>query len=127
MVAAREVLSELATRRSPVVPASTLPSLQQLAGALDRLVSDLAVEREILAEALNLYIGLVGHRTNQVVNRLTILSFVFLPLTFLCGVYGMNFKNLPELEWDYGYYLFWVVAALIVGASLSYMRRRGWW
>ena len=127
MVAAREVLSELATRRSPVVAASTMPFLQTLVAALDRLVADLAVEREILAETLNLYIGLVGHRTNQVVNRLTILSFVFLPLTFLCGVYGMNFRVLPELEWRYGYLTFWIVAALIVATTLTYMRRRGWW
>jgi magnesium transporter len=127
MVAARETLSELATRRSPVVPASTTPYLQTLVASLDRLVADLAVEREILAETLNLYIGLVGHRTNQVVNRLTVISFVFLPLTFLCGVYGMNFRYLPELEWRYGYHVFWALAAVIVSSSLYYMKRRGWW
>jgi magnesium transporter len=127
MVAARETLAELATRRSALVPASTTPFLQTLVVSLDRLVADLAVEREILAETLNLYIGLVGHRTNQVVNRLTIVSFVFLPLTFLCGVYGMNFRYLPELEWRYGYHSFWVVALLIVTTSLYLMKRRRWW
>ena len=84
-------------------------------------------EREILAETLNLYIGMVGHRTNQVVNRLTVVSFVFLPLTFLCGVYGMNFEVLPELKWRYGYMLFWVVSTIIVAALLTYMRKRRWW
>jgi magnesium transporter len=127
LVGAREVLGELVTRRSAVVPASTQPFLQPLVGSLDRLVADLAVDREILAEALNLYIGLVGHRTNRVVNRLTVISFVFLPLSFLCGVYGMNFKNIPELQWPYGYALFWAFAVLTVSASLSWMKWRGWW
>ena len=127
MVSAREVLAELTNRRSTVVPASTMPYLQALLAALDRLVSDLAVEREILSETLNLYIGLVGHRTNQVVNRLTVVSFVFLPLTFLCGVYGMNFRYFPELEWRFAYPFFWLLTSAIVATSLTYMRRRGWW
>ena len=104
-----------------------MPYLQALVGSIDGLVADLAVDREILAETLNLYIGLVGHRTNQVVNRLTVVSFVFLPLTFLCGVYGMNFRHLPELEWEYGYAAFWVTTVTLAGAGLYLMRRRGWW
>jgi magnesium transporter len=127
MVSAREVLAELATRRSALVPSSTQPFLQALVAALDRLVADLAVEREILAEALNLYIGMVGHRTNQVVNRLTVVSFVFLPLTFLCGIYGMNFEGMPELRWHLGYSFFWVVSLLIAASTLTYMKFKGWW
>jgi magnesium transporter len=127
MVGAREVLGQLTTRRSAVVPASTLPFLRPLVGSLDRLVADLAVDREILVETLNLYIGLVGHRTNRVINRLTVVSSVFLPLTFLCGVYGMNFHYLPELEWRYGYPLFWILSSLIVTVSLAVMKWRRWW
>ena len=126
MVAARETLAVLATRRSAVVPKTTRPYLRVLAASLDRLVADLAVEREILAETLNLYIGLVGHRTNQVVNRLTVVSFVFLPLTFLCGVYGMNFEVLPELRWRYGYLGFWAISAVTASALLIVMKRRRW-
>ena len=126
MVAAREALTVIATRRSALVPKSTRPYLRALVGTLDRLVADLAVEREILAETLNLYIGLVGHRTNQVVNRLTVVSFVFLPLTFLCGVYGMNFDVLPELHWTYGYAGFWAVSLATVWALLRSMKRRKW-
>ena len=126
MVAAREALTVIATRRSAHVPKSTRPYLRALVGTLDRLVADLAVEREILAETLNLYIGLVGHRTNRVVNRLTVVSFVFLPLTFLCGVYGMNFDVLPELHWTYGYAGFWMVSFSIFLGVLIFMKRRRW-
>jgi magnesium transporter len=127
VLSAREVLHELCTRRSAFVPATTVPALEQMVGMLDRLGSDLAVEREILAETLNLYMGLVSHRTNKVLNRLTVVSLVFLPLTFLCGVYGMNFEVIPELKWRLGYPFFWALALMVATATLAYMKRRGWW
>src|SRR4029450_11390586 len=102
---------------SPFIAESTQPFLDRMVGTLERLGSDLAVEREILAETLNLYMGIVSHRTNRVVNRLTVISMVFLPLTFLCGIYGMNFDVLPELHWQWGYALFWG-AAIAIAVSL---------
>ena len=56
-------------------------------------------------------------------SRLTSLSMIFLPLTFLCGIYGMNFRVLPELEWHYGYLFFWVLTACIVGVAFWLLRR----
>jgi len=127
MLAAREVLHELITRRTAFVAESALPSLERLAGALDRLVSDLTVERESLAETLNLYMGIVAHRTNRIVNRLTVISAVFLPLTFLVGIYGMNFEEIPELRNPYGYYIFWIVCVGLAAGLLVFMKRRKWW
>jgi magnesium transporter len=129
MNAAREVLHELSTRRSPFVAESTQPFLDRMVATLERLGSDLAVEREILAESLNLYMGIVSHRTNKIVNRLTVLSTIFLPLTFLCGVYGMNFGEgrMPELGWRYGYAAFWVVSLVIAVTLLIFMKRKRWW
>jgi magnesium transporter len=83
VLADREVLQELALRRSRFVSPSTQPYLSNMVGTLERLASDLRTEREILAETLNLYLGIVGHRTNRIINRLTILSAIFLLLTFL--------------------------------------------
>ena len=96
VLADRAVLQELALRRSRFVNPSTQPYLSNMVGTLERLGNDLSTEREILAEALNLYLSMVSHRTNRIVNRLTVLSAIFLPLTFLCGVYGMNFRILPR-------------------------------
>jgi magnesium transporter len=127
VLSAREVLSGLATRRSAAVPDSTRPFLEKLVGALERVGADLTVERETLSETLNLYMGIVSHRTNKVVNRLTVVSLVFLPLTFLCGVYGMNFEFLPEFKWRYGYLYFWVLSSSIATATLVFMKKRGWW
>ncbi len=124
LLAAREVLHELAVRRSPFVSESTQPYLDNLAGTLERLAHDMTVAREVLAESFNIYLGLVTHRTNRLINRLTIISVIFLPLTFLCGVYGMNFKNIPELEWDYGYLAFWIVTAAITGGLVLLIRAK---
>lgn len=126
MLAAREVLHELTTRRTMFVSETTLPSLERLAGALERLVSDLTTERESLAETLNLYMGIVAHRTNRVINRLTVISAVFLPLTFLVGIYGMNFPWIPETQWEYGYFVFWGLCITIATTLVLYMRRKKW-
>lgn len=128
--AAREMLHELSTRRTPFVAESSQPFLDRLAGTLERLGADLDTQREILSETLNLYMGIVSHRTNKVVSRLTVISIVFLPLTFLCGVYGMNFnsdKMMPELNWEWGYTAFWITAITIAASLLTYMKRKGWW
>lgn len=126
VLAARDVLQELAIRRSPFVSETCRPFLQNMLGTLERLASDLTVEREALAETLNLHMGIVSHRTNRVINRLTLLSAIFLPLTFLCGVYGMNFENLPEVKWQYGYFVFWLLATAISVGLLVLFRVKRW-
>lgn len=126
VLADREVLQELALRRSKFVSPSTQPYLSNMVGTLERLASDLRTEREILAETLNLYLGIVSHRTNRIINRLTLLSAIFLPLTFLCGVYGMNFRILPELEWEFGYLFFWVLVVLITGGLVTFIKIKHW-
>ncbi len=103
---ARIVLSDLATRRSELLSETTQSFLGNMVGTVEHVLQDLLVDRDILADALNLHMSLLGHRTNQVMKRLTAVSVVFLPLSFLAGVYGTNFHVLPELEWRYGYAYF---------------------
>jgi len=129
MLAVRDVMHELATRRSPFVSETAQPFLDRMVDNVDRLATDLGVGREILSETLNLYMGIVSHRTNSIVKRLTVVSVVFLPLTFLCGVYGMNFDTatmMPELTWPYGYRAFWGMVVLIAGSLLGVMWRKKW-
>jgi len=123
LLPARAVLADLATRRSPFVSEVTQPFLANLHGKLEHVLQDLLVDRDILSESLNLYMSLVSFRTNEVMKRLTVVSVVFLPLTFLCGVYGMNFDVLPELRWHFGYLLFWVLVLAVVSGLLWVMRR----
>jgi magnesium transporter len=126
ILADRDVLNQLTTRRSKFIAETAVPHLHSMVGTLDQLGADLTVEREILAETLNLHLGIVSHRTNKVVNRLTVISSIFLPLTFLCGVYGMNFTYLPEKDWHYGYAFFWFMVIAISGGMVAVMKKNRW-
>lgn len=121
-LAARDILNQLAARKSVFVSETTQPFLESIAGSIDRLCNDLAAERDVLNDVLALYMGIVSHRTNRIVTRLTVLSAVFLPLTFICGVYGMNIP-IPETQWPHAYAAFWALVALVVVGMLALIRR----
>ncbi len=121
---ARTVLTELATRKSVFVSEATQPYLANMVGTVERVLQDLLVDRDILSQTLNLHMSMVSHRTNEAVKRLTGVSIIFLPLTFLCGIYGMNFKGMPELGWEQGYIFFWLTVVFIVGFQLWLLRRK---
>jgi magnesium transporter len=123
LLPARAVLLDLSTRKSLFLSEATQSFLANMVGTLEHVLQDLLVDRDILSESLNLYMSLVSHRTNQVMKRLTVVSVVFLPLTFLVGVYGMNFEVLPELQWRWGYAFFWLMALGIVVTLIVLMRR----
>jgi magnesium transporter len=90
-------------------------------------VSEMAESyRELVSELTNTYLSVLGNRTNDVMRVLTVVTTVFIPLTFIVGVYGMNFDHMPELRWHYGYFVTLGVMLLIAIAMLIYFRRRGW-
>jgi len=123
LLPARSVLTELSSRKTLFISSATQPFLANMVGAVEHVLQDLLVDRDILSESLNLYMSLVSHRTNEVMKRLTVVSVIFLPLTFLVGVYGMNFSYIPELGWHYGYHLFWI-ATIGIAVSLLWLLRR---
>lgn len=95
-------------------------SFTRAAGRLDGL-------RDLLTSLLDLHLNLQSQRMNEVMRTLTAVSVIFLPLTFLAGVWGMNFEFMPELKSPYGYALAWT-SFLLIGALLAaYFKRRGWW
>jgi magnesium transporter len=120
---ARAVLTELSTRKSPFVSEATQPFLANMVGTIERVLQDVLVDRDILSGALNNYMTMVSHQTGKVMNRLTVVSVIFLPLTFLCGVYGMNFEWLPEKEIKWGYPAFWIACITIAGVLAWLLRR----
>jgi magnesium transporter len=79
-----------------------------------------------LESSTNLFFSVQGHRMNQVMKTLTIVATIFIPLTFIAGIYGMNFTNMPELEWKYGYFVIWIVMILIFLGMMIYFRRKKW-
>lgn len=95
---------------------------EQVAYLVDQIDTDLSR----LESATNLFFSLQSHRLNEVMKTLTILSAVFIPLTFIAGIYGMNFQHMPELEQPYGYFVVLGVMALLVVGSIAFFKKRGW-
>ena len=120
---ARRVLEELVARKTTLISEATLEFLGKMIDTLERLLADITANREILESAMNFSLTVMTHRTNLTMNRLAVVSTIFLPLTFLCGVYGMNFEVMPELEWPHSYAVFWVVSAIITVTLTIVLKR----
>ncbi len=122
----RESLQRLARGEFERIPKDALPFYRDVFDHFVR-VGDLADSyRELLSNDLDAYLSVVSNRMNEVMKTLTIVSTVVLPMNFLVGVYGMNFTNMPELHWRYGYAYFWGLVVVCVAATLGWLRHRRW-
>jgi len=102
------------------------PYLRDVHDHCVRVAEMVEVQREIVAGIQNLYLTSLANRTNEVMKVLTVVSTIFIPLTFLVGVWGMNFRNMPELALSWGYPAVWLLMLGIAGGLFLYFRRRGW-
>jgi len=75
---------------------------------------------------LDIYLSSVSNRLNEVMKVLTIIATIFMPLTFIAGIYGMNFEFLPEIKWRYGYAFAWGVMILVAAIMLYFFRKKKW-
>jgi hypothetical protein len=89
-------------------------------------IDSVEIYRDMLSTMLDLYLSSVSNRMNEIMKVLTIIATIFMPLTFLAGVYGMNFKHMPELEWKYGYLYAWIIMAGIGIAMGFYFKKKKW-
>ncbi|PWG06803.1 magnesium and cobalt transport protein CorA [Polaribacter aquimarinus] len=92
----------------------------------NNLISNIDFELQELESKINLIFSIQGHRLNEVMKTLTILSVIFIPLTFLAGIYGMNFENIPELKFKYGYFILLGIMVLVTIISVWYFKRKKW-
>lgn len=97
-----------------------------LADRCERLFSLTGMYYEICGDLVEGYISLSSHRLNNTMKVLTIITAIFVPLSFLAGLYGMNFENMPELKWSFGYQMIWLIMILTSGALLLYFKKKGW-
>ena len=82
--------------------------------------------RDMTESALSTYLSSVSNRMNEVMKMLTLIATIFIPLTFIAGIYGMNFANMPELEWRYGYFGILIIMAVIGISLVFYFRKKKW-
>ena len=109
-----------------IIQEETLVYLKDLYDHVAQVTDTISTHRETLSSFIDFYMMLNSNAMSEVVKTLTIISTIFIPLTFIAGVYGMNFDNMPELHWKYGYFL---VLSAMVGLTLILLfcfRRKGW-
>jgi len=122
----REVVSGLGRKESPLVKETPEIYLRDVYDHTIQVMDTIEVYREMLSGMLDIYLSSVSNRLNSVMKVLTIIATIFMPLTFIAGIYGMNFKYMPELEWRWGYLAVWLVVVIIGISMLIYFRKRKW-
>jgi len=122
----REVISGLERAESELIRQSTGIFLRDVYDHTIQVIDTVETYRDMLSGMLDIYLSSVSNRMNQVMKVLTIIATIFIPLTFLAGVYGMNFKFMPELEWRWGYFVI-VGIMLAIGITMLIIFRRKKW
>ena len=122
----RNALSKLSKDEYSLINGKTIYYMKDISDNLIQAIDLVEIYREISSGMLDTYLSSIGNKTNEVMKVLTIFSTIFIPLSFLAGVYGMNFKYLPELNWKYSYHTFWLISIGIIGLMLRYFKKKGW-
>jgi magnesium transporter len=122
----REAISSLERTGCHLVQESTDAYLKDIYDHTIQVIDTIETFRDMLSGILDIYLSSISSRMNEIMKVLTIIATVFMPLTFLAGVYGMNFKYMPELEWHWGYFSIWSIMLVIAISTLIYFRRKKW-
>ncbi len=122
----REVVSGLARGESALIKEDTLLYLRDVYDHTIQVVDTIETYRDMLSAMLDIYLSSLSNRMNEVMKVLTIIATIFIPMSFLAGVYGMNFKYMPELDYRYAYPLFWVVIISAFISMIVFFKRRKW-
>jgi magnesium transporter len=122
----RDLVTRLIETESPLVTKDTKVFLRDALDHTIEINETLHIQLEMAFGLMELYMSHMSNKMNQVMKVLTIMASIFIPLTFIAGIYGMNFKNMPELEWEYGYYYILGIMLAVFMVLLIYFKRKDW-
>ena len=122
----REVISGLERGESSLISKSTQIFLRDLYDHTIQVIDTVEAFRDMLSGMLDIYLSSVSNKMNEVMKVLTIIATIFIPLTFIAGVYGMNFRNMPEIEWQWGYPLSLLIMGGVAVIMLVFFRKKRW-
>ncbi len=122
----REIISALLREESELISSDVRPYLRDVYDHTIQVVDTVETFRDILSGVLDIYLSNVSNRMNEVMKVLTVIATIFIPLTFLAGVYGMNFEYMPELAWPWAYPAVWTVFLLIFAGLFFWFKRKKW-
>ncbi|QQZ28151.1 magnesium/cobalt transporter CorA [Thiothrix subterranea] len=121
----REVISRLIQHDAELVNTTMRPYFSDCYDHAVQIIDLIETYREMLSGMLDIYLSSLSNRMNDIMRVLTVVGTIFIPLTFIVGVYGMNFRVMPELEWEYGYFVIWgIMLALAIGMLAAFKWRK---
>jgi len=123
----REVIGAWMRSENPLVSAETSLFLSDVYDHTVQLAEAVESYRDILGGLQDLYMSSISNRMNENMKVLTLISTIFIPLSFMAGIFGMNFDVMPELHWRWGYLSFWILSALVGGGMLVHFKRKRWY
>lgn len=122
----REAISFLEKGDSRLLQDATRIYFRDVYDHTVQVIDTVETYRDLLSGMLDLYLSSISNRTNEVMKFLTVIGTIFMPLTFLVGVYGMNFRHFPELEWQNGYFILWGLMVAMALLMVAYFRKKRW-
>lgn len=122
----RESISRLLKEDSKLIESRTHAYLQDAYDHCIQIIETVESYREINAGLQDMYLSSVSHKMNQIMQVLTIVSSIFIPMTFVAGIYGMNFEHIPELTWVHGYQYFWIINIVIFISLIFFFKWKKW-
>lgn len=122
----RDMLIQLTRFDDPLVSKKVFPYLRDVNDHVMQIIESLDAYRDLLASLVDVHLSTISNRMNEVMKTLTIFSAIFMPITFIVGVYGMNFDYMPELHHPYGYYTTWAVMIAVTLGLVLYFRWKKW-
>ena len=122
----REITSNLLKGESPVIQDDIRVYLKDVHDHTVQALETVEIYRDLLSAILEIYLSNLSNRMNETMKVLTIMATIFIPLTFIAGIYGMNFKRMPELEWSWSYPLLLAIMLIIIIGMLIWFKRKKW-
>ncbi len=122
----REVVTGLERSESPLIKKATAPFIRDLYDHTIQVMDTIESFRDVTSSMMDLYMSVISNRMNEVMKVLTIIATIFIPITFIAGIYGMNFAYMPELDWRPAYFVAWGVIVLVALGMVAYFRRLKW-
>ncbi|MEZ4796524.1 MAG: magnesium/cobalt transporter CorA [Flavobacteriaceae bacterium] len=122
----REVISRIERHESSLIKEKTMTFFRDIYDHIIQVSENIDIYREMVWSLMDMYMTTISNKMNEVMKVLTIMASIFIPLTFIAGVYGMNFEYIPELKYKYSYFIIWGIFVAMVIAMIIYFRRKRW-
>jgi magnesium transporter len=122
----REVLHNLLREDIRLIQKPIIPYLRDISDHVLQIIDTIELYRDLTSGILEVYLSSISNRLNEIMKVLTLIATIFIPLTFIAGIYGMNFDWMPELKWRWGYLGFWIISIMISLLLILFYKKKKW-